>query len=77
MDNSLKTLLSWRETIDQINAAPFIRLFGNIRVSGTEKNIMPFGSDTWEKFLTMFFNTTRDVRNASGSGNEDFHEFTF
>ena len=38
---------------------------------------MSFGSNAWEKFLAVFFNATRDVRDASCSGNKDFHEFTF
>jgi hypothetical protein len=73
VDDSFKTLPSRGKTIDNLNAPPLIYPLGDIRVPGTKENFMPFSCNTWKKLLTVFFHTTRDIRDSRCSGNKNFH----
>ncbi len=69
---SLKTLNPWGITFDQLNPLPVINLLGDIRVPCAKNNLMPFGSDTREELLAVFFNSAWDVGNASCACNKNF-----
>lgn len=71
--DGLKAFVAGSKTINKLNSLPFIYLFCYIRVSSTEKNIVSFGDNTWEKLLAVFFHSSRDIWNTSRTNDKDFH----
>ncbi len=74
MNNGFNTFIVWGKDMTQLDTLPLFLIILDVWCASSQDDFMARGNNTWIQFLTVLFNTARNVRNTSGAGYKYFHQ---